>query len=80
MAAPKYWNESIRPEAKPAILRPPMSIGAAGPSIEWVELAVKEISTRKSGSRMVRVDLGRQQDDAVLEEVDAWRPPARAGP
>ena len=38
MAAPKYWKESITPEAKPAILRPPMSIAAAVPSSECVEL------------------------------------------
>jgi len=41
--APKYWNESITPEAKPAIFGPPMSIGAAAPTIEWVALTASEI-------------------------------------
>jgi hypothetical protein len=49
--APKYWNESITPAAKPAIFRPPMSIGAAAPTIEWVEFAVSEINTRNKQLR-----------------------------
>src|SRR5437588_10793677 len=47
MAAPKYWNESMTPAAKPALRRPPISMGAAAPTIECVEFAVKEINTRK---------------------------------
>src|SRR5436190_16842932 len=41
--APKYWKESITPDANPAILRPPKSIAAAVPMIECVELHVREM-------------------------------------
>ena len=36
----------MTPAAKPAIFLPPMSIGAAAPTIECVELAVSEIMMR----------------------------------
>ena len=48
-----YWKESINPNAKPAMRRPPMSIGAAEPRIEWVELAVKEMRTRNRMAALV---------------------------
>ena len=35
----------MQPEANAAIFRPPMSIAAAGPSRECVELTVNEIAT-----------------------------------
>src|ERR1017187_4608173 len=58
MAAPKYWNESITPEAKPDIRRPPMSIGAAAPTSECVELTVSEIITRKKQPRKTPAGVG----------------------
>ena len=39
-----YCQESITPAAKPAIFRPPKSIGAAAPRMEWVALQVKAIA------------------------------------
>ena len=36
----------MTPAAKPAIFFPPISIGAAEPTMEWVELAVKEMRMR----------------------------------
>src|SRR5436190_18203844 len=46
--APKYWKESITPEANPAIFRPPKSNAAAVPMIECVELHVSEIIVNKT--------------------------------
>ena len=37
----------MQPDANAAAFRPPMSIAAAGPSNEWVELTVNEIITKK---------------------------------
>ena len=45
---PKYWNESMQPEAKPAILRAPISMAAAVPMIECVELAVNAIRMKNT--------------------------------
>jgi hypothetical protein len=54
-AAPKYWNASITPDANAAILRPPMSIAAAGPSSECVEFTVKAISTKNTSAQLTDV-------------------------
>ena len=54
-AAPKYWNASITPEANAAILRPPMSIAAAGPSSECVEFTVNAMSTTKNSAQLTVV-------------------------
>jgi DNA repair photolyase len=45
---PVILNESITPAAKPAIFLPPISIGAAAPTIECVEFTVSETGQETS--------------------------------
>ena len=48
----------MTPAAKPAIFFPPMSMGAAEPTIEWVELAVREIRIRIVQPRIIPEAVG----------------------
>ena len=70
-AAPKYWKESMTPDANPAMRRPPMSIGAAAPTIEWVALTLNETRIRNRQARNTPALLGPINPDHMTTEARA---------
>ncbi len=70
-AAPKYWKESITPEANPAMRRPPMSMGAAAPTIEWVALTLNDTKIRNKQARNTPALVGPIKPDHMATEAPA---------
>src|SRR5262249_18761238 len=65
------WKESITPDAKPAMRRPPISIGAAAPTIECVAFTLKEIRIRKKQPRKTPSLVGPTAPDHITTAASA---------